>query len=256
MHFRPFALESHEKIHQIAKDVIEVCSHNAETNRGIVDRNWVVQHTHSELVTLHEIVARKHDHHRIDGAVLQCGILCGGSALVMAHALRDDNSTDEPLVAIDSYVKSYSPMTSVFDDAYLEYRENLWQFRMEKNITSVMADTVQYLAHHWQQPLRVVFIDSMHHYEHTRNELNLILPHVLPGGWLILHDYFSDEPPADGVSRAANEVFATQDLSAWDFYRSDGLAIMRRHFAAATRTPPTEATKRGTSRSWMPTKTQ
>ena len=128
-------------------------------------------------------------------------------------------------MAIDSYTKDYRPLRQLFNDAYHEYRENLWEFRLHEHITAVQSDTVSFLTHFWNLPLRVVFIDSSHHYEPTLNELNLVLPHLVDGGWLVLHDYFSEETP--GVGRAVNAVFESQDLHKLDFFRIDQLAIIR-----------------------------
>ncbi len=143
----------------------------------------------------------------------------------MAHALRDDSLTETPLIAIDSYTKSYRPLRELFDNAYFEYRENLWEFRLEGHITAVLSDTVSFLTHFWQQPLRVAFIDSSHHYEPTLAELNLILPRLLDGGWLILHDYFSED--TQGVARAVNEWLTSAKSSDFTFYGIEGLAIIQ-----------------------------
>ena len=144
----------------------------------------------------------------------------------MAHAMRDDSSNAHPLVAIDSYTKDYRPLRQLFDDAYFEYRENLWEFRLHEHITAVISDTVSYLTHFWTQPIRAAFIDSSHHYESTLNELNLILRHVVDGGWLILHDYFSEETP--GVARAVGEVFQSHDMGECQCYQVDQLAIIHK----------------------------
>lgn len=144
---------------------------------------------------------------------------------MMAHAMRDDSSNAHPLVAIDSYTKDYRPLRQLLDDAYIEMRENLWEFRLHEHITPVLSDTVLYLQHFWRTPIRLAFIDSSHHYEPTLKELTLILPYLVDGGWLILHDMFSEETP--GVQRAVNEVFEPRNLSEFAFYRTDQLAIIR-----------------------------
>jgi len=36
---------------------------------------------------------------------------------------------------------------------------------------------------------RLVFVDGNHDYEHVREDCGLWLPHLAPGGWLILDDY-------------------------------------------------------------------
>ena len=162
---------------------------------------------------------------------------------MMAHAIRDDSSNKSPLVAIDSYTKDYRPLRQLFDDAYFEMRENLWEFRLHEHITPVLSDTVLYLQHFWRLPLRLAFIDSSHHYEPTLKELHLILPYLAEGGWLILHDMFSEETP--GVQRAVNEVFEPRDLNDFAFYRTDQLANIRNGSASAT--------DAGTPR-WLPKK--
>ena len=171
----------------------------------------------------------------------------------MAHALRDDSLTETPLIAIDSYTKSYRPLRELFDNAYFEYRENLWEFRLEGHITAVLSDTVSFLTHFWQQPLRVAFIDSSHHYEPTHAELKLILPLILDGGWLVLHDYFSEDTP--GVGRAVDEVFESQDMNTFDFYRMDQLAIIRNGSSNPSAVSTTNATSESTGqRRWIPNK--
>ena len=224
LEFQPFPLRDTDKSKQVAKDIEAICFKVAQDNRGVEDGAYVVQHSQNELQALYEVVGRMHDPVQIEGNVLQCGIFCGGSAFMMAHALRDDDTATAPMLAIDSYTKDYRPLRELFDDAYFEYRENLWEFRLHEHITAVQSDTVSFLAHFWNLPLRVVFIDSSHHYEPTLNELNLILPHLVDGGWLVLHDYFSDDTP--GVARAVNETFESKDLSQFKFYRIDGLTII------------------------------
>ena len=225
INFEPFPIEANEKTEQIAKDIQAICLKVAQDNRGGAESAYVVQHSRSELLALYEIAARTHDSLQLDGYVLQCGLFCGGSALMMAHAIRDDSSNKHPLLAIDSYTKDYRPLRQLFDDAYFEMRENLWEFRLHDHITPVLSDTVSYLQHFWRTPLRVAFIDSSHHYEPTLKELSLILPYLVNGGWLILHDMFSEDTP--GVQRAVNEVFEPKDLSEFAFYRTDQLAIIR-----------------------------
>ena len=223
--FRDLPLRNEDKAKQIAKDVEAICLKVAQDNRAVANGDYVVQHSHAELIALYEIVARVHDQAHLAGNVLQCGLFCGGSALMMAHAMRDDESWEAPLIAIDSYTKDYAPLRYLFDNAYVEYRENVREFRLQEHISAVISDTVSYLNHFWKLPLRVAFIDSSHHYEPTKKELTLILPHMVDGGWLIMHDYFSDATP--GVQRAAHESFQEQDTSDWMFYRAHELAIIQ-----------------------------
>ena len=248
INFEPFPLQTNEKTEQIAKDIQAICLKVAQDNRGDAESPYVVQHSRAELLALYEIAARTHDRVQLDGYVLQCGLFCGGSALMMAHAMRDDSLNQRPLLAIDSYTKDYRPLRQLFDNAYFEMRENLWEFRLHEHITPVLSDTVLYLQHFWRTPLRLAFIDSSHHYEPTLKELHLILPHLVAGGWLILHDMFSEETP--GVAKAVNEVFKPRNLNDFAFYRMDQLAIIRNGGASTPVDVPGDA---GAPR-WLPEK--
>ena len=252
INFEPFPVQADEKTEQIAKDVQAICVKVAHDNRGEVEPAYVVQHSRSELLALYEIAARTHDSVQLDGHVLQCGLFCGGSALMMAHAMRDDSANAHPLLAIDSYTKDYRPLRQLFDDAYFEMRENLWEFRLHDHITPVLSDTVLYLQHFWRLPLRLAFIDSSHHYEPTLKELTIILPYLVDGGWLILHDMFSEETP--GVQRAVNEVFEPIDLHEFEFYRMDQLAIIRNRGVGTSDVAAANVPIESTTPRWLPNK--
>ena len=227
----PFPLLDDRKSRHIANDVKAICEAVAIRNRGADglkgnDGSYVVQHTDDELEALYQLAARKHDTNELHGEILQCGVFCGGSAFVMAHAIRDDEKTDVPIVAIDSWTKRYLPLRELFDAAYFEYRENLYEFRLEDFVTAIHCDTVSYLTHFWAKPIRVAFIDSSHHYEPTMNELRLIAPHLVPRGWLALHDYFSEATP--GVRQATDE-FLAESPDEYERYRMDELLILKRN---------------------------
>lgn len=226
LEFNDFPLINSEETKHLINDIRAICNHVAQQNRGAsFDAAYVVQHSDAELAVLYEIVRGEHDEAPLSGSVVQCGIFCGGSAIAMAHAVRDDESAREPLVAIDSYTKDYAPLRELFSNAYHEFRENLWEFRLQDYITAVMADTGVFLEHFWRQPTRVAFIDASHHYEPTRKELSCILPHLVDGGWLALHDYFNEDTP--GVAQALNELVHGESIKHYTAYRQDGLAILR-----------------------------
>ncbi len=227
MDFQPFPLIEDDKTKQIVADVQAICYKVAQDNRGDdVDSAYVVQHSADELHALYEIASGIHDSFPVEGHILQCGIFCGGSAFTMAHAIRDSATINTQLIAIDSYTKDYRPLRQLFDDAHHEFRENLWEFRLHEHIVAVLSDTVSFLRSFWRYPVRLAFIDSSHHYEPTRQEIEHIFPHLQKGSWLIFHDYFSEE--VTGVSRAVNELFENQPLNDYEFFRVHELAIIRK----------------------------
>ena len=224
-----FPLANAPRTRQIGTDIVNIANAVAAEHRQNSNLNtdgYVVQHSLNELVALYEIVYGAHDAElRIEGHVLQCGLFCGGSALMMAHAARD-NAQPLPVIAIDSYTKDYKPLRDLFNAAYHESRENTWELRLHEHLTAVVSDTVSFLSNFWDFPIRVAFIDSSHHYEPTKNELRLIMPHLVPGGWLVLHDYFSETTP--GVRQALDE-FLAESPSEYDRYRVDELLILKVH---------------------------
>ena len=55
---------------------------------------------------------------------------------------------------------------------------------------------------------------------------------ALNGGWLVLHDYFSEETP--GVARAVDEAFQSHDIGECQYYRADQLAIVHKSSGSTT----------------------
>jgi hypothetical protein len=51
-------------------------------------------------------------------------------------------------------------------------------------------------ARAWATPLALVFIDGGHAYETVLSDYNCWSGHIMPGGYLLIHDIFPD--PADG----------------------------------------------------------
>ena len=60
------------------------------------------------------------------------------------------------------------------------------------------------VARSWATPLPLVFIDGGHAFETTRMDYECWADHIMPDGYLLIHDIF--EGPADG-GQAPWEVF-------------------------------------------------
>jgi len=52
------------------------------------------------------------------------------------------------------------------------------------------------VARFWTTPLSLIFIDGGHTFEAAFNDYNAWVSHLLPGGYLVIHDIFPD--PAKG----------------------------------------------------------
>jgi hypothetical protein len=64
------------------------------------------------------------------------------------------------------------------------------------NLTIFIEHTVvarsEVVARLWATPLSMVFIDGGHTFEAVFRDYNCWVPHLIPGGYLVIHDIFSD----------------------------------------------------------------
>jgi predicted O-methyltransferase YrrM len=70
-------------------------------------------------------------------------------------------------------------------------------------IRIIQGDSVK-VARNWALPVELLFIDGSHDYDAVKADLEMWLPHVVPGGFVALHDaggYWPDP------TRLAHEVF-------------------------------------------------
>ncbi len=226
MKYTDFPLKQSKYATAIVRKVRENATASAARIRQTVSPRHIIQHSETELCTLYEIAASLHDDELLVGYTLQCGTFCGGSACVMAHALKDANSDFTPILTIDSYTKEFEPLREAFNNAYIECRENIWANNLTEHVHLVLADDVQYLKHFWNSPIRLAFIDSSHHYQHTKDEISLITPHLINRGWLIFDDYFNENTP--GVQKAILEFLDHTSMN-FEIYRVNGLLIFRKN---------------------------
>ena len=109
------------------------------------------------------------------GRILEVGSYCGLSTLCLATGAR--RHAEPRVTAVDPQVRG----------AEARLRANLRRFGMTDRVEVVVATSLETAAR-WSGPLRVVFIDGSHELESVRADLAAWLPHVEPGGFLVLHD--------------------------------------------------------------------
>ncbi len=136
---------------------------------------------------------------------LEIGSYCGKSALYLGAACREN---DTVLFSVDHHRGSeeQQPGEEYFDpdlfDPLSGQVDTLRQFR-DTIERAGLADTVvpivcrsQVAAREWATPLSLVFIDGGHVFETVLSDYSLWSPHIVGGGYLLIHDIFSD--PAQG----------------------------------------------------------
>lgn len=147
------------------------------------------------------------------GPCLEIGSYCGKSAICLGSACRE---TGGILFSIDHHRGSeeQQPGEEYFDPALYDYRAGrintlpmflaaLDQAELSDTVVPIVCDSVT-TARTWQTPLSLVFIDGGHSLETATSDYNCWAEHVMPGGFLLIHDIF--ENPDEG-GQAPYEVY-------------------------------------------------
>jgi len=147
------------------------------------------------------------------GPCLEIGSYCGKSAVYLGSACRQNGGI---LFSIDHHRGSeeQQPGEAYFDPSLLDFftftpntlplfRWSLALAGLEETVVPIVSRS-HIVVRSWATPLSLVFIDGGHAFETARTDYECWSPHILPGGWLLIHDIFED--PADG-GQAPWEVY-------------------------------------------------
>lgn len=133
------------------------------------------------------------------GPCLEIGSYCGKSAVYLGSACRENRSV---LFSIDHHKGSeeQQPGEGYFDPELYNFRsfemDTLTRFRsaiekagLEDTVVPMVCPS-DVAARAWATPLSLVFIDGGHAYETVYADYNCWASHVMPGGYLLIHDIF------------------------------------------------------------------
>ena len=147
------------------------------------------------------------------GPCLEIGSFCGKSAVYLGTACKAKGVT---LFTIDHHTGSEEQQPGqlyfdpeIYDDKKGEInsfpllRATLRKAGLEDTVVP-MVTWSKVAAMNWTTPLSLVFIDGGHSYEAALTDYLCWNEHIIPGGYLIFHDIYSD--PAKG-GQAPYEVF-------------------------------------------------
>jgi len=140
-----------------------------------------------------------------NGPCLEIGSYCGKSAIYIGSACKARNSI---LFSVDHHTGSeeQQPGEAYFDpelfdksknrvDTFDAFRSTLNRAGIENTVVPLVCRS-QVAAHAWATPLSLVFIDGGHSYKAVWIDYHCWARHLLPGGYLLIHDIFKN--PADG----------------------------------------------------------
>ncbi len=170
------------------------------------------------------------------GPCVEIGSYCGKSAVYLGMACRKTGSV---LFSVDHHRGSeeQQPGELYFDpaifnyqtfyvDTFPEFQKTLAITGLENTVIPIVCRS-EIVARSWDTPLGLVFIDGGHTYEAARTDYNGWHKHILPGGWLLIHDIFSD--PAQG-GQAPYDVYCHAVSSGYykELPRVGSLGVLQR----------------------------
>jgi MMP 1-O-methyltransferase len=133
------------------------------------------------------------------GPCLEIGSYCGKSTAYLGLGVREGGGV---LFSIDHHRGSeeqqpgqqyYDP--DLFDqasgrvDTFRLFRRTLEAAGLEDTVVAMVGTSVA-AARLWTMPLSLVFIDGGHSYPTVFSDYTSWMPHVMPGGFLLIHDIF------------------------------------------------------------------
>jgi len=139
------------------------------------------------------------------GPGLEIGSYCGKSTVYLGNGFKQNQAV---LFSIDHHRGSeeQQPGEEYFDPELFDYRifrmDTLPAFRKTLEISGLENTVVpvvcrsEVAAKFWATPLSLVFIDGGHSYEAAAVDYNSWARHIVPGGYLLIHDIFKN--PAEG----------------------------------------------------------
>ena len=166
--------------------------------------------------------------HRIEGALVECGVWRGGSMMAAALTLLRLGDTSRDLYLFDTYTGMAKPGEADVPSPYDGYRpEKKWQRKRRKGWAAVPAEAVRErmestgyprerihlvagkvedtLPDHAPDRVALLRLDT-DWYASTKHELVHLYPRLAEGGVLIVDDYGHYE----GARRAVDEYMAEQ----------------------------------------------
>lgn len=133
------------------------------------------------------------------GPCFEIGSYCGKSTLYLGTACKENNTV---LFSLDHHRGSeeQQPGEEYFDpelfddrqgkiDTFPHFRKTLALADIEDTVVSIVSKSY-IAARFWQTPLSLVFIDGGHTFEAAYNDYNSWSRHIMPGGFLVVHDIF------------------------------------------------------------------
>jgi predicted O-methyltransferase YrrM len=172
----------------------------------------------------------------LKGPCLEIGSYCGKSGIYLGLGCREHQGV---LFSIDHHRGSeeQQPGQEYFDPELLDpasgridtfpfFRRTIEKAGLEETIVPMVCKSAL-AARLWATPLSLIFVDGGHAFETVLTDYNCWVSHLIPGGYLLIHDIFED--PAKG-GQAPFQVYQLALASGLfvDLPRVKTLGVLRR----------------------------
>lgn len=172
------------------------------------------------------------------GPVLEIGSYCGRSAAIIGPACKLNQSI---LFSIDHHTGSeeQQPGEEYFDpDLYDEktsavntfplFRQTLSRAGLEETVVPIVSAS-KTAGQMWKTPLAMVFIDGGHSFDAVHTDFLTWAPHIIPGGFLVIHDIFFNPQEGGQPPRQVYELAqATQSYDVLDMTKTLGVLRVKK----------------------------
>jgi hypothetical protein len=155
------------------------------------------------------------------GPCLEIGSYCGKSTIYIGTACKKNNSI---LFSIDHHRGSeeQQPGQEYFDpalfepetgrvDTLQEFRKTLEKAGLEDTVVAIVSRS-DVAARQWSTPVGLVFIDGGHTVEAVLTDYDCWRPHIMPGGYLLIHDIFEDPTKGGQAPRRIYDLACSSGL--------------------------------------------
>lgn len=139
------------------------------------------------------------------GPCLEIGSYCGKSSVYLGTACKENGTV---LFSLDYHTGSeeQQPGEEYFDPDLLDresgkidtlkfFRKTITDFDLDDVVIPVIGRSAT-IGRVWKTPLSLIFIDGSHAYDSVLSDYEIWGKNLMPGGYLLFHDIFSD--PAKG----------------------------------------------------------
>lgn len=171
------------------------------------------------------------------GPVLEIGSYCGRSAAIIGSACKQNSGI---LFSIDHHAGSeeQQPGEQYFDpDLYDEetlsvntfplFRQTLSRAGLEDTVVPIVCAS-KTAGRMWKTPLSMVFIDGGHSFEAAHTDFLTWAPHIIPGGFLVIHDiFFNPREGGQPPRQVYEEALATGHYDALEMTKTLGVLRVR-----------------------------